>query len=1461
MQKSNKPSYDELLKRCTDLKQKLELKEDRIRILENERQRFQEITKIGTWHLDLKTNEVEWSEELYKMYGFDLDQPIPLYNEHKKLFTKESWELLSKSLDKTANTGIAYELELRTVRKDGSYGWIWVRGEAVKNSSNEIIGLWGAAQDITPRRQIQEELEQRERLLNEMGEMAKVGGWQIDLKRNELTWTKEVYKIHEVDKSFIPTVETGINFYSESSKAVISEALDKAIQFGASFNEDLEIISAKGSLVKVRAIGKIIFDEKGKPELIYGSFQDITRQKTFEEQLISTKEEANSRLQQLETIQLNVSNILWKWDIDKNGNLSNVYISDNVDEFLALPKGSINSSLEKFFTYIYPEYIPQVEEAINSIIKNHNEHVNLEYKIKRADGKLAWFSSSGKAIIKNRKTVVYGSTIDITVVKEREKELLQAKEKAELVSGRLQAALESMTDAVFISDLDGNFIEFNETFATFHRFKSKSECAKTFEEYPLFLEVFLPDGNIVAPKDWVVNKALRGDRGVAEEYILKRKDSGESWLGSYSYSPIRDSKKNIVGSVVTARDITSARKAETDLLESRTEFETWIQNAPLCTKKIDLDFNLQFMSNAGIKELKVDDVNELYGKPYPFYFFPEPIKKKMFATLVEVKQSVEARQVEGVLADTKGNRMWYNHILVPVKNTKGELDYILIISTDITSQKKAQQEMISAKEKALRDQMLFSALYHESPDMYVSCYSDTFEIFMSNKTLSKKTNYSSGELIGKSIFMLFSGRGETKAKNYFNRLSSTKAIENKEVVIVDKDGADIHVSLNAVLLQEKNGRPFILSSLRDISERIKLRNELNRDRKLLNETGRLAKIGGWEFDVEKNAWYFTDELAKLYGIKKNARELRSMDWIRHYPASARKQLEKSLNNAIEKIKSFELELPFNNQQVGNRWLRVTGFVEKKSGKVVRIVGVVKDITARRKAEQINNRMSEAIERSPNSIILTDSKGVIEYVNPAFESVTGYHKSEVIGNKPSLLSSGFHDVEFYKQLWNSLKSQDIWIGEFYNKRKNGEFYWESASISAVYDKYGNLINYLAIKEDITDSKNLISELQKAKEKAEEADKLKSAFLANMSHEIRTPMNGIIGFTELLQSPNLSEGNIKQFSSIIKKSSERLLNTVNDIVEISKIESGVQPLRISKANILPFLNNFITFYAHEAKSKNLELQFKTGNLNEDLVVNTDEGKLTSVISNLLKNAIKYTETGYVEFGAKHSDNQLVLYCKDTGIGIPKDRQKAIFNRFEQADIADSRAFEGSGLGLAIVKSYVEMLDGKIWVESEVNVGSTFYVSLPCLAKNLNKEEALTQVKTGVSSIKNLKVLIAEDDDISAMHISLLAKELFKSHKIVGNGIEAVEHLKKDPTFDLVLMDIKMPLMDGYEAVKIIREFNNDIRIIAQTAFAFEEDKNKVIEAGFNCFISKPIQKNILIDKVSKCISKTQRERGVK
>src|SRR3989339_59298 len=393
-----------------------------------------------------------------------------------------------------------------------------------------------------------------------------------------------------------------------------------------------------------------------------------------------------------------------------------------------------------------------------------------------------------------------------------------------------------------------------------------------------------------------------------------------------------------------------------------------------------------------------------------------------------------------------------------------------------------------------------------------------------------------------------------------------------------------------------------------------------------------------------------------------------------------------------------------------QWIFSRSSPEKLPDGSITWYGFNADISDRKYAEEQLRKLSRAVKQSINAVIITDTKGVIEYANPAVTELTGFTPDELKGINLWSLCCRDEPNNGCNEIWDTINRGNVWTGEISNYRKNGEHYWESAIYSPIFNEKGEILNFLAIKKDVTRDKQLAAELVHAKEKAEESDRLKSAFLANISHEIRTPMNGIMGFAELLREPDLSPEQIQEYIQVIEKSGQRMLCLINDITDIARIEAGQMKLIIHESNINEIVKEIYKFFLPEAERKGLDISVFTTLSAEEAVFKTDREKLFAILSNLVKNSLKFTFKGSIEIGYHKKGEFLEFFVKDTGIGISPEKQKIIFERFIQADMSNTRSSEGTGLGLSISKAYVEMLGGKIWLESEEDKGSIFYFTIP-------------------------------------------------------------------------------------------------------------------------------------------------------
>ena len=506
--------------------------------------------------------------------------------------------------------------------------------------------------------------------------------------------------------------------------------------------------------------------------------------------------------------------------------------------------------------------------------------------------------------------------------------------------------------------------------------------------------------------------------------------------------------------------------------------------------------------------------------------------------------------------------------------------------------------------------------------------------------------------------------------------------------------------------------------------------------------------------------------------------------------------------------------------------------------------------SKEKAEESENKFRTVFKQHNSVQLLIDpANGNIVDVNQAACDFYGYSYQELTSIKIEDINQ--YSKKLIKSEMQAAINNERNYFEFKHKLSNGTV--RNVEVYSNPIQIDDKKHLISIIHDITARKIAEKELIKAKEHAEESDRLKSAFLSNMSHEIRTPMNGILGFSSLLKQPGLKGEEQQKYIQIIEKAGARMLNIINDIVSISSIESGLMKVDLQESNINEQIEYIYTFFKPEVEAKGMELSFKNTLPSKEAIIKTDREKVFAILTNLVKNAIKYTNKGSIEFGYNKKEDYIEFFVKDTGIGIPKDRQEAIFERFIQADLEDKMARQGAGLGLAISKAYVEMLSGKIWVESQEGKGSTFYFTIP-YNETFKKEIDFENIDVGDDSLNlNLKILIAEDDESSSQFLTIILDEYAKEIINVINGNEAVELCRNNPDIDLILLDIQMPDLNGYEATRQIREFNKEVVIIAQTAYGLSGDREKALDAGCNDYISKPINENELDALIQKYFNK--------
>jgi len=741
--------------------------------------------------------------------------------------------------------------------------------------------------------------------------------------------------------------------------------------------------------------------------------------------------------------------------------------------------------------------------------------------------------------------------------------------------------------------------------------------------------------------------------------------------------------------------------AKTKILkESEEKYRTIFENLQDVFYQIDLKGIILDVSPS-IKRFSSYEREEVIGLQV-FDLYVNPEDRKIFIETI-LKQG-ELRDYE-LRFKTKTGEIFVSTNAQIILGADGNPDHINGALRDITERKRFEAELEESREK------------------YRGLSEAAFEsIFFSEKGICIEQNDNGERIFGYTTEEALGRYGtewivaEDREMVMKNMLSGYE--EPYEARALKKDGTTFPCLLRGRMMRYK-GRNVRVTSLTDISSIKKVEEELRESKEKYQKDLIFLKsifespIDIIIFALDKNYCYtaFTQfhskTIKKIWGVDirigMNMLELISS-------AEDRQKAKKNFDRALNGEYFTEIE------DYGDVKLHRTSYenyyssIKNGSGDIVGLSVFVVDVTHRKLAEKRLELLSRAIDQSPVSVMITDKAGKIEYVNPKFTEVSGYTPEDVNGKTPAILQSGYNSKDFYADLWRVILTGNDWRGIFYNQRKNGDIYCESAVISSILDSHGNISNFVAVKEDITEKRKILEDLTKAEEHAEESDKLKTAFLNNISHEIRTPFNGILGFLEILQNTDLSIIERDEYTGLVSTCSTRLMNTINKIIEIAQIQSGQMELSASKTDIKSLIISCLEQFQTDIQRKGLKFSVEI-DLPEHLKsVNTDSIKLTSILTNLIDNAIKFTNKGSVELGIRMIGQNIEFSVNDTGIGIPKSRQQAIFERFSQGDNSSTRQFEGSGLGVTIAKAYVEGMGGTIGVESEEGIGSRFYFTIP-------------------------------------------------------------------------------------------------------------------------------------------------------
>ncbi|HTY59533.1 MAG TPA: PAS domain S-box protein [Bacteroidota bacterium] len=791
----------------------------------------------------------------------------------------------------------------------------------------------------------------------------------------------------------------------------------------------------------------------------------------------------------------------------------------------------------------------------------------------------------------------------------------------------------------------------------------------------------------------------------------------------------------------------------------------------------------------------------------------------------------------------------------------------VVVIRDVTERKRGEEALRASEQK-------YRSLFENAVEGFFRSMPDG-ALVTANPAMARLLGYDSVDEMARAGTMNL----RSVYVNPMDRERMVALLQNQDLVTEfeaeyrRRDGTKGWFSANIRGHKDASGTlQFLEGTVMDVTARKRAKEDLESREAYLRAILDNAPYVIWLKDIEGRYIDLNRALAQKCGLD-SIEQMRGKNDFDLYPYGEAARLR---NQDLEIMKTgARIVLEEGQDKLGKRHYteKYKSVLKDGAGNVLGTVGFSRDITEMKEQENRLRKLSRAVEQSSSTIVITDTAGTIEYVNPRFSRLTGYTAEEAIGKNPNILKSGRTPHEEYERLWKTISAGGEWSGELQNRKKNGDLFWEYATISPIRDENGNVTHFVGIKEDITKRKEVEAELarraedllqakswaeqqarrlgvqtfelRKAREEALRASRLKSEFVANMSHEIRTPMNGVLGMTGLLLDTPLDEEQ-REYAEIIRTSGEVLLSIVNDILDFSKIEAGKLDLEEIDFQLKTTLDESMDLVSARAREKGLELCCDIAD-GVPAGVRGDPGRVRQILTNLLSNAVKFTEQGEVEAGVtavrREGDRVTLRFSvRDTGIGISEEERARLFKPFSQADGSTTRKHGGTGLGLVIAKQLVEMMGGEIGVASEKGKGSEFFFTLTLPAR------PVVPVQVPAALLRGVRALIVDDNATSRKILMHQLSTWEMRPALASSAEEALGILRADAStadpFRIALLDMQMPQMSGLDLARAIMADRtlDALRLMLLTS-AGPESVREAQALGLSACLNKPVRDTTL------------------
>ena len=1320
-----------------------------------------------------------------------------------------------------AQRGLIDEHEWTYVRKDGSRFPVTLSITALRDEKGEITGFLGIGDDITERRRFENELQKEREFLEAVLENISDGIVACDGEGRLTIFNRVSREMHGLPANSQLEPENWAKYYdlyNENGQTLMSPDDIPLLRVLRGEQVDLQpmVIKSKNKPPHhLTASGSAIFDKDGGKLGAVVVMRDVTEQKRAAEEIRAAEERFKAFMNNSPAV-----------SYLKNSEGKYVFVNRTMEKMFDI---KVNETGEITDSIFLPEEIARAIREKDEYVVRTGETLEYTQVVPSYDGvERAWQAYKFPVYDGSNKPYIGVVAFDITKQQESERAL----RKSEQYNRDL---IEKSPGLISTHTMDGILLSVNPAAARALGYEPEELIGKSLRDFippdrqPLF-EEFL--------RQVKLNNGLSGTMRVINK-------QGEERTWSYTNTIYReDGNPFILGH---AFDITESNRAERDLRKSEEYNRELIEKSPgfICTHS--LDGTLTMVNPAAARSLGYAS-EEMVGKSLKEFIDPE-VKNFFDVYLKKIYKEKNFSGLMSIISKDGDIRIW------SFNNTLYEDDgvpYVLGHAFDTTESKKA--------ERALRQSEERMRLFVENTPAAVAMLDKNLRYMIVSKRWLTDYNLGDQEIIGRNhsdIFPYLPEGGE----ELYRRATEGETIKREEESFIREDGSTEWMRWEMHPWQNDRGKiGGIIFFTEIITERKKMQEELSRSAAIVESSN--DAIISKTLDGTIKTW--NRGAARIFGY--TADEIIGKHISILFPA----ELIKEEDEFIKKIEEGSYIKQYETIRVRKDGVKIPvsltlSPIKDEKGNITGISKIARDITAQKEAEmtlrESERRVRNLLEYSPVGIVLTDAAGGVNFVNERWSKMTGLTLEQAKGEG---WASAIHPEDrerIFREWTEKAPFEQETTYEFRFQRPDRKITEVIARAIRQYDANGEFAGHLATVADISEIKQLQSDLQEARDAALESARMKSEFLANMSHEIRTPMNGVIGMTDMILSSNLDEEQ-RENAEIIKSSADGLLTIINDILDFSKIEAGKLSFETIDFDLLHTVESAVELFAQQAQNKRVEIASLVES-DVNTALRGDPGRLRQVLNNLIGNAIKFTEKGEVIVRVvkeeETDENCRLRFCvSDTGIGINSEAQKYLFQAFTQADGSMTRKFGGTGLGLAISKQLIEMMDGEISVESEPGKGSVF-----SFTANFGKQAGEKSKKImPCANLENLRVLIVDDN---ATNRKILKHQLFSwrmKPDQAADGMSALIRLREarenGNPYDLAILDLMMPGMNGFELASFIKNDSqfNDIKLILMPSFGQRGHAQTAKENGINGYLVKPVRQSDLFDCINSLMADEER-----